>query len=249
MLSYDILDDITTFDIRSMKMRHTIPFCLAMLALVAGCSSSVTVDVIDLNKVLDIFSKTLTELDGQKPADVNAEAGGNVKAQAVVGIEAVDEEDKEKTESFVKLFRTKLNAAKLVSTPIGVKIEDSGVINGFADKDKNNVMGAGEKSLFKIEIDAERNRVVATDNGGHYRDHSYHRSHGLFSGYFFGRMLSRNRGYYTGPRASAKPDYGKKSMSAKSYHASAVSKAKATAKASSSSYRSKSGSRGMSFGK
>ena len=227
-------------------MRYVIvPFCLVMLALVGGCSST-PVEVVDLNKVLDIFSATLTELDGKQAADVDAAAGDDAENQAVVGVEVVDAEDKEKTESFITLFRTKLNAAKLVSKPIGVKIEDSGVINGFADNDNNNVMGAGEKSIFKIEIDEERNRVVATDGGGHYRDHRY-RGRGLLTGYLLGRMLSRNRGYYTGARANAKPNYGKTNMSPKSYHASAVSKAKASAKASSA--RSRSGSKGVSFGK
>ena len=252
-------------------MRHAIvPFCLVMLALVSGCSSSASVEVVDLNKVLDVFSATLTELDGKEAADVKAEAEGDAKAgdvktevakasgakgqavaaQKVVGIEVVDEEDKAKTDSFVKLFRTKLNAAKLLSTPIGVKIEESGIINGFADKDSNNVMGAGEKSVFKIEIDEQGNRVVASDGGGHYRDHSYHRrSHGFFTGYMFGRMMSRNRGYYSGARASARPNYSKTNMSPKTYHASAVSKAKAAARTSTSSSRSKAGSRGMSIGK
>ena len=247
-------------------MRHAIvPFChvvltcLAMLVLLGGCSSSTTVQVVDLNKVLDIFSATLAELDGEEPANVNveaageaeasgeAEAGGDVAAQAVVGVEVVDEEDEAKTEQFITAFRTKLNAANLVSTPIGVKMEESGVINGFADSDDNNVMGAGEKSVFKIEIDEERSRVVASDGGGHYRDHHY-RSHGIFTGFMLGRMLSRNRGYYSGARASAKPNYGKTNMSAKTYHASAVSKAKASARAASSA-RSRSGSKGISFGK
>lgn len=226
--------------------RVILPFCLVLMALVCGCST-VAVDVVDLNKVLDLFAESLSELDGDKAANVNAEGGDDTDSKAVVGIEVVQDEDKSKTDSFIKLFRTKLNAANLVSTPIGVKIEESGVINGFADSDNNNAMGAGEKSLFKIEIDEERNRVVATDNGGHYRDHRYRGRRGIMTGYLLGRMMSRNRGYYSGSRASAKPDYSKTKMSAKSYHASAVSKAKATARASSA--RSRSGSRGMSFGK
>lgn len=227
-------------------MRHvTLPFCLVLLALVGGCNS-VAVDVVDLNKVLDLFAESLTELDGKEAANVKAEGGDDANDQAVVGIEVVESEDKSKTDSFVKLFRSKLNAAKLVSKPIGVKIEESGVINGFADSDNNNVMGAGEKSIFKIEIDEAGDRVVATDGGGHYRDHRY-RGRGIMTGYFLGRMLSRNRSYYTGSRASARPDYSKTKMSSKSYHASAVSKAKASAR--STSARSRSGSRGLSFGK
>ena len=230
-------------------MRHVIvPFCLVLMALVGGCST-ITVDVVDLNRVLDLFAETLTELDGEKPANVNAEGGGDAGEQAVVGIEVVAEEDKDKTESFIKLFRTKLNAANLVSTTIGVKIEESGVITGFADADNNNVMSGGEKSIFRIEIDEERERVVASDGDGHYRDHRYRRRGGIFTGYLLGRMLSRNRGYYTGARSAAKPKYGKTTMSPKSYHSSAVSKARASAKASASAARARSGSRGMSFGK
>ena len=218
--------------------------CLGLLVAISGCGST-NVDVVDLNKVLDIFASTVSELDGTKTADVSVSGEDGTQDKTAEGIEAVDVEDKDKTESFVELFRTKLNAAKLVSTPIGVKIEDSGVIRGFADKDKNNVMAAGEKSVFKIEIDPERNRVVATDEGGHYRDHRYRRS-GFFGAYIYGRMLSRNRGYYTGARASAKPNYAKTTMSPKTYHSKAVAKARTAAKASA---RARSGSRGFSFGK
>ena len=220
--------------------------CLGLLTTICGCSS-VAVDVIDLNKVLDEFQATLTELDGKEAAAAKADgADGEAQEQEIVGIEVVEEEDANKQEQFLTLFRTKLNAAKLVSKPIGVKLHESGTINGFADLNKDNVQGAGEKELFKIEIDEEAGRVVASDGGGHYRDHRY-RSGRFFTGYLLGSMLRRNRGYYTGARVSAKPNYGKQQMSSKTYHKSAVSKAKSAAKDSSA--RSRSGSRGFSFGK
>ncbi len=230
-------------------MRHLrFLLCLTILTTICGCQSAL-VEVIDLNKVLDLFQATLTELDGEEAAaaKVNgADAEVETAEQEVVGIEVVNEVDEAKKKEFLNLFITKLNAAKLVSTPIGVIMHESGAIIGFVDFDKDNDRDSGDKVLFKIEIDDARNRVIASDSGGHHRDHRY-RGGGFFTGYLLGSMLGRNRGYYSGSRASMKPDYSKQTMSPKSYHASAVSKAKTAAR--SSSARSRSGSRGTSFGK
>ena len=46
--------------------------CLGLLTTICGCSS-VAVDVIDLNKVLDEFQATLTELDGKEAAAAKAD--------------------------------------------------------------------------------------------------------------------------------------------------------------------------------
>lgn len=227
---------------------------LALLIIVGGCQSQ-AVNIVDLNKVLDIFQATLNELDGTDVAKAKVDGGDDAAVDGeaeeapkadVVGIEVVSEEDKAKQAEFVTLFRTKLNAAKVSAVPVGVTMDESGAVKGFADANNDNVKAAGEKELFKIEIDEQRNRVVASDGGGHYRDHSF-RPGGFFTGYLLGSMLSRNRGYYSGARSNMKPDYGSKQMSSKNYHSSAVSKAKAAAR--SSSARSRSGSRGMSFGK
>jgi len=219
--------------------------CFGFVATFCGCKGT-QVDVVDLNKVLDLFQASLTELDGKESANAVAGAEGETTEEGVVGIEVVEKEDEAKKNEFLTLFTAKLNAAKLVSKPIGVTLHDSGTINGFADVNKNSAQDAGEKELFKIEIDEERGRVVASDGGGHYRDHHY-RSNRFFSGYLLGSMLSRNRNYYTGARAGAKPNYGTKTMSPKTYHKSAVTKARASAKASSA--RTRSGSKGFSFGK
>ena len=207
--------------------------CVAVV-LVAGCSSNVNVDVVDLNKVLDTFESTLAELDG-------GDETGSADALAQPA-----EEDKEKEKEFLTAFAKNLNAAKVVKRTVGVEFNESGSIIGFADGDKNNTKSTTEQQLFTLDIDAERNRVVASDTGGHYRDHHYRPRFGFFSGYMLGSMLRRNTSYYSGARASAKPDFSKKTMSPKNYHSSAVSKAKTTARSSS---RSRSGSRGFSFGK
>ncbi len=210
-------------------------FCVAVISF-CGCSPSV--EVVDLNKVLDVFQATLSELDGDDES---------VDAAEIEGAEVAAGEEKEKQEQFLATFRTNLNAAKLVASPIGVKMHESGTINGFSDKDNDNVQDSGELELFKVDMDVEGKRLVASDGAGHHRDHTYRRRHGFFTGYMLGSMLNRNRGYYSGARASLKPDYSKTAMSPKTYHKSAVAKAKTAAR--SSSARSRSGSRGFSFGK
>jgi len=218
--------------------------CLGLLTAICGCQS-VSVDVVDLNKVLDLFQESLTELDGEQLAEAKADgADGETQEQGVVGIEAVDVEDDAKKEEFLTVFRTKLNAAKLVAKPIGAVFHESGSVNGFVDLDKDNVQDAGEKELFKIQIDEARGRIVASDGAGHHRDHRY-RSGRFFTGYLLGSMLGRNRSYYSGARSSMKPDFSKTQMSSKSYHKSAVAKATSSAR----STRSRSGSKGFSFGK
>ena len=67
--------------------------CLGLLTTICGCSS-VAVDVIDLNKVLDEFQATLTELDGKEAAAAKADgADGEAQEQEIVGIEVVEEEE------------------------------------------------------------------------------------------------------------------------------------------------------------
>ena len=55
---------------------------------------------------------------------------------------------------------------------------------GFDDPNKNNVQDEGEQTLFKLEIDAENERLIATDladnvHGTSFRDGQYDR-HGFF---------------------------------------------------------------------
>ena len=207
----------------------------SLIILVGGCQPNIEVEVVDLNKVLDIFDQTLQQLDGDDKEATSAEQ-----------LKDVTEEDKDKESEFLTKFANNLNQAKLIKGPIGVEFASAGTIDGFSDKDGNNIRSTSEKQLFSLDLDPARNRVVATDNGGHYRDHQYRPRFGFFTGYMLGSMMNRSNSYYTGARATSKPDYSNKSMSPKNYHASAVSKAKTAARAS---YRSRSGSRGFSFGK
>ena len=209
-----------------------------LLAFVAGCGD-VSVEVVDLNKVLDIFDKTLTELDKKE---------GGEEAE-VAEVKAGDEKEGKRKE-FLDLYAKNLNAAKLIKSKIGVQMEASGDVIGFKDGNGNNVKDSIEKKIFTVMIDTEGGRLIAKDEANHHRDHRYRPRGGFFTGYLIGSMMGRNRSYYSGARAATKPNYKGMTMSPKNYHSQAVSKAKAKARsARSSSARSRSGSRGMSFGK
>lgn len=220
-----------------------------------GCGASYNVEMIDLDKVLDILIATLDELDGGDADSVDATAvakattGDGEAATEVAVPETANDEAKDK--QFANAFRINLNAAKLMSQPIGISVNDAGEIQGFTDTNNDNVQGSGEGQLFKIEIDAEGQRLIASDTSGNHRDHRYRPRFGFFTGYMIGSMFNRQSGYYSGSRSSLRPKYGSMSMSPKGYHAGAVAKARsaAKAKAAASSARSKTGSRGFSFGK
>ena len=204
------------------------------LTMMSGCDGT-RVEVVDLDKVLDAFAETLAELDGD---DESVEAG------AVAEV-ADAEEKQDKQDEFLTLYAKKLNAAKVSSKTVGVEFQDSGTVRGFADANGNNKADAGEKELFTVDVDPEGKRLIASDRQ-YYRDRPYRPRFGFFTGYMFGRMMGRNRSFYSGSKASMKPKWGDKKMSSKNYHSKAVSTAKAKARTSA---RSRSGSKGFSFGK
>lgn len=231
---------------------------VALMVLFTGCESSTNVEVIDLNKVLDIFQATLDELDGNDKEAVAADeiavanAEGEEAPAAEKQIDAKPGDDQQKMDQFKTLFVKKLNEAKLISTSIGVNMAQNGAIEGFGDSNSNNVKDGLEKQLFTIQIDEERQRVIASDGDGHHRDHHYRPRFGFFTGYMFARMFSGQSNYYSGARAGSKPNFGSMQMSSKDYHSGAVAKAKSkysSSKSSSYSSKSKTGTRSFSFGK
>ncbi|XZE54937.1 hypothetical protein SH139x_000921 [Planctomycetaceae bacterium SH139] len=267
---------------------------LAML-VIPGCSSP-KVEVIDLNRVLDILDQTLVQLDGEKtdsfdlsqfrapetskddwaaengsPADLYAtdpaptdqadlpdQASGDDSAGDSTAQPAADDLprtlDAARDEEFLALYRENLNAAqpKLMSHAIGVSMEATGAIVGYADRNDNKTQDAGEERLFTVQIDLERGRLLASDTANHHRDHHYRPMGGFFTAYMLGSMMSRQGSYYSGARAGAKPNFAATPVSPKNYHSNAVSQARAkasSARSSSNSVRSRSGSGGFGFGK
>ena len=211
-----------------MKKFSSLLVGLLFVIFSVGCGSDEVVEVIDLNRVLDVMTATLDELKNTpvKDADINAE-GAETKALP-----------KEDIALFLSHFEKNLNAAKLLSTPIGTSMSKSGTITGFTDQDKNGVRDGSDKLLFTIEMDGEGERLIATDVQNQYRRDTHYRSGGgmggFFTGYLIGSMLMGQRSMGIPPSR-----YSNMKMSSSNYHKAAVSKAKSR---SSSSARSKGGS-------
>jgi hypothetical protein len=221
-----------------------------VIVVLTGCgTSSDRVEVIDLDKVLEVWDEvTKTPLEG-------------VKAEAEPG-DALDADAKEDTRAMAKLlvaFEQKLNERKLINGRIGARLKDSGSIQGYRDLDSDSTMDPGEKELFAIQIDAERERIVATSTvyeETYRRDRYYRRHHhGMGGILFYSWMLGRQNRYYSHP-SRTRPRFGSMAMAPQNYHKSAVTKARSTARtrsrssgSSSRSARSRSGSGSFSFGK
>jgi len=202
---------------------HIVGLISASMMLTA-CGGSDPVEVVDLDKVLDVVTATFDTLDSASPDGV--------------GETAVDPaQSDEKMQDFLVLCTANLNDAKIVSQPIGLALLSEGAFEGFMDPNQNGTKDSGEKQIFKVEIDAERNRLIASDTQ-YQRDAGFNPT-GLLAGLLIGSMLSRQRA--SGVNTNR---FKNQKMSPKSYHSSAVSKA-----SSSASARSRSSSGSYSSGK
>lgn len=174
-------------------MKHNriimVTLMISALLVFSGCSSQRN-EIVDLDKVLDIMKSTLDELDATQTEGPYGDVSGDT-------IKPLDSgsQNPEYNRMFVERFSANLNNAKIASSPIGVSMVQDGSVEGFIDQNANNSKDINEKSIFKIEIDAERDRLIATDTQHQYRRSSgYSMTHGLFAGYFLSSMFGRQRG-------------------------------------------------------
>lgn len=75
---------------------------------------------------------------------------------------------------------------------IGMKVQQDALFLGFKDSNANGIQDSGEKKIFSVEIDAENERLIATDESGASVGHRFSGS-GILTGLFIGSMLSRQR--------------------------------------------------------
>lgn len=149
---------------------------------VAACSGAKsTPKGPDLGNVLDrtVAALEYAEVNLEKPED---EAG-----------------TEEQLTTFTQIMTQVMNADPAVhNQPVGMSLREDAAFIGFEDKNGNAVSDPGEKDLFSVEIDGERNRIIATDlasGEGTYRLSGT----SLFAGYMLGRLMSRQG------RAGVKP--------------------------------------------
>lgn len=183
----------------------------ALLVVIAACSGEPEVELIDLDKVLDVTMNTMDQVKTETAAPI---AG-----------QPVDEATKQKQlDEFNTLFTQNLNNAKIYSQPLATEVKRDGSFEGFVDANQDLKQDSGEKKLFTVEVDSERNRLIATDTQeGYRRDHGFSMG-GLATGLLIGHLLSRQSAAGIQPSKFANAQ-----MSPKGYHSSAVSSAKARA--------------------
>ena len=209
-----------------MKRASRIGFLGSLVLVLTGCGSAPDVEVVDLNHVLDAVAAVLDESAEPAAQDKPAEPAAGEAAAEAVAIEPIDpaKEDAAKQDEFLKKLAAKLNEMHMIKSTIGCQLNSEGAIEGFADANANMSKEDREDRLFLVEIDAERNRLIASDTYNNHRDHHYRpRPGGFFMGYMLGSMLGRQNTHFAA--TGAKPDFGSRTMSPKSYHAGAVSSA------------------------
>ena len=162
--------------------------------LLAGCEKKSA--TADLDRVLGVTSESLTKFENTSDvssSDINKD---NVMSK------------------FSGSYAKDLNAAQppLNAGPIGVNSQTDGSLLGFDDKNNNQVKDEGEKDLFKMEVDTENNRLVASSEG-EVREQGFSGS-GLLMGMLIGNMLSRQRA--TGANPAARRATPKRASSVKS---------------------------------
>lgn len=146
------------------------------LSLIAGCSGgSETQTKADLHRVMDIASTTMETFKSDKEGDA-----------------ALAEFNTE--------FEKNLNSMKPEAHPgpLGVTLEKDGSFHGYHDKNANKAKDSDEPEIFKLEIDTENKRILASDSSGRVADHSIAGmmgglAGGLIAGMLIGSLLNRQR--------------------------------------------------------
>ncbi len=231
-----------------------------LLAFSVGCGVDNT-DVVDLNKVVDALVAVLDEGAVAKKAAANesteavvSATDGNAEVSSTAEIQAIEPEkqDLTKESDFLKKYAAKLNELKAMNSPVGVSMTPGGEIIGFQDPNQNMTQDMGESKEFTVTMDVANNRLVASDNHGYHRPHSYGFSpSGMMMGYMLGSMMGRQNSFYSGANAAAKPGFSNTPMSPANYHKTAVSTVRSSrvSSSTSSAARARTGSKGFSFGK
>jgi len=173
------------------------------VSLLVGCGGSAT--AIDLNRVSEIATDSMQAMSAR--TDIND------------GDKAI--------EALRKEFETKLNSSRPMVYPesyIAVTAEDDGSFKGYSDIDNNHTQSAEEEELFKMELDSENQRVLASNPSGDETASSPFSGMmtGMLMGMMMGNLMGRQRSAGVNPaskQANVKrpsKSAGKSSPSAKS---------------------------------
>jgi len=192
----------------------TLTMLLSGIILLSGCTeNNYAKNDIDLNRVLDITVNTLQAYDETINKESNPDSD-----QAFWGLAE-------------KLAANYNNAQpKLYEGNIGVLPQKDASILAYVDSNANNTLDRGtEDLLYKIEIDGDNARVIASSNTGEVQDRHFSGG-GMMTGFLMGSLLSRqssagvNRSNLAGKRTvsagAARSAYSARSRAGSGSHAS-----------------------------
>jgi len=133
---------------------------------------------VDLGMVLDRTEFALVNYKGYSKIEIDENA---------------TEATPEQMEEFITFYRMMLNASPVYyQEKIGVEWRDDGSFIGFPDRNFDNLKNADEKSIFKVEVDIEKKRLIATGMEGDSTDMRYS-GPSFVTGMLLGRVLGRQR--------------------------------------------------------
>ena len=142
-----------------------------------------------------------------------------------------------------------LNATepKVYPKTLGVIAEKDGSFTGFVDKNVNKLKDSGEPTAFKIEIDGENKKLIASNDERSAESGIGGMMMGMAGGMMMGMLMGSlmNRQSSTGTKPGANTPPRKSATSSRSSSSSSSS----SSKSSGSSARSRSGSGSFSSGK
>jgi hypothetical protein len=169
------------------------------LALLTACDNRDTSMLNDLNKSLDVASNTMNSFE---------DSGSDVTQDNAMDV-------------FSKNYASNLNSEQSLNHlgPMGVQTENDGSFTAYADTNSNQVKDADEKGIFKLEADAENNRLVASTDSEVAQQPHMGMGSGFLMGMLMSNMLGRQRATGTNPasrRATKRSSAAKKTPSAKS---------------------------------
>ena len=156
--------------------------------------SNYTENDIDLNKVLDITVDTLHA--SQEKMDLQKAASQSIPDDDQAFIDLADTLGENYNKAQPKLFEAQ----------IGVSPQADASLLAYADTNLSTTLDEKDEVLFKIEIDGENARIIASSRSGAINEHNFSGS-GLLAGYLIGSMLSRQTraGVNTSALANKKP--------------------------------------------
>jgi len=143
----------------------------AVLITLAGCQERES--TADLDRILGVASDSFNSFESSE-ANINEENAMDVFAQD---------------------YANNLNSVQPLAYSegtVGVQAQSDGSFAGFHDANNNQIKDAGEKDLFNLEIDAENQRLLASDGEAvHEQPYSGGMGNGFLMGMLLGNMLSR----------------------------------------------------------